>query len=62
MRTAVAIVGGGLAGLYAARLLNASGIDFQLVEARHRLGGRILSVGAAGEPSADGFDLGPSWF
>ncbi|NLS19615.1 NAD(P)-binding protein [Rhizobium sp. P40RR-XXII] len=62
MCTAVAIVGGGLAGLYAAWRLQASGIDFQLLEARRRLGGRILSVGAGGEPSADGFDLGPSWF
>lgn len=62
MRTAVAIVGGGLAGLSAARLLDASGIDFQLLEARDRLGGRILSADAAGEPSIDGFDLGPSWF
>ncbi|WP_244630891.1 FAD-dependent oxidoreductase [Aureimonas sp. ME7] len=56
------IVGGGLAGLTAARLLHAKGIDFVLLEARDRLGGRILSVDASGEPSADGFDLGPSWF
>lgn len=62
MRTTVAVVGGGLAGLYAARLLHASGIDFRLLEARDRLGGRILSVDATGEPSTDGFDLGPSWF
>ncbi len=26
------------------------------------MGGRILSVDEAGKPSADGFDLGPSWF
>ncbi len=62
MQTTVAIVGGGLAGLYAARLLDASSIDFQLFEARDRFGGRILSVGGAGHPSEDGFDLGPSWF
>ncbi|MXP26816.1 NAD(P)-binding protein [Altererythrobacter indicus] len=62
MRTIVAIVGGGLAGLYAARLLHTAGIDFQLLEARDRLGGRILSLDSAGVPSADGFDLGPSWF
>ena len=58
----VLIVGGGLAGLSAARLLHGSGIDFQLREARQRLGGRILTTDAMGEASTDGFDLGPSWF
>ena len=62
MHTSVAIVGGGLAGLHAAHLLHATGIEFQLFEARDRLGGRILTAGAQGLPSADGFDLGPSWF
>lgn len=62
MRTTVAIIGGGLAGLQAARLLHAANIDFQLFEARSRLGGRILSADHAGDPSDDGFDLGPSWF
>ncbi|HKR93125.1 NAD(P)-binding protein [Novosphingobium sp.] len=41
MQTKVAIVGGGLAGLYAARLLNAVGVDFRLLEARDRFGGRV---------------------
>ena len=62
MNTQVAIVGGGLAGLVAARRLHEAGVDFQLFEARDRLGGRILSADARGYPSADGFDLGPSWF
>lgn len=62
MRTAVLIVGGGLAGLALARRLHAADIDFQLVEARDRLGGRILSVDGEQRPSSDGFDLGPSWF
>lgn len=62
MQTTVAIIGGGLAGLYAARLLHAANMDFQLFEARNRLGGRILSADRAGNPSDDGFDLGPSWF
>ena len=62
MYTTVAIVGGGLAGLHAARLLHAGGVDFQLFEARNRLGGRILSADERGLPSTDGFDLGPSWF
>lgn len=62
MTLPVAIIGGGLAGLQAARLLQAEGIAFALLEARDRLGGRILSADAAGHASADGFDLGPSWF
>ena len=39
----VAIVGGGLSGLYAAFLLEKKGIDYILLEARHTLGGRILA-------------------
>jgi monoamine oxidase len=62
MQASVAIVGGGLAGLHAARLLRAAGIDFLLFEARDRLGGRIFSADKDGRPSDDGFDLGPSWF
>ncbi len=58
----VVIVGGGLAGLLSARLLQRAGIDFLLLEARDRLGGRILTVDATGQPAVDGFDLGPSWF
>ncbi len=58
----VAIIGGGLAGLHAARLLHGAGVGFRLFEARDRLGGRILSAGADGRPADDGFDLGPSWF
>lgn len=60
--TQVAILGGGLAGLNAARLLHGTGVDFRLFEARERLGGRILTVDEAGKPCTDGFDLGPSWF
>lgn len=58
----IAIVGGGLAGLYAARLLHGAGIDFLLIEARPRLGGRILTVNDQDQPCEDGFDLGPSWY
>ncbi len=58
----VLILGGGLAGLSAARHLHRAGIPFQLLEARARLGGRILTVGADALPATDGFDLGPSWF
>ncbi|MEO7053925.1 MAG: FAD-dependent oxidoreductase, partial [Rhizomicrobium sp.] len=56
MSDPIVIVGGGLSGLYAARLLAAAGLDFLLLEAQGRLGGRILSV------TDDGFDLGPTWF
>ena len=58
----IAIVGGGLAGLYAAYLLHKAGADFVLVEARERFGGRILTVDETGAPADDGFDLGPSWY
>lgn len=62
IRSDVAVIGAGLAGLYTCRLLHAAGVDFALLEARHRLGGRILSVDETGQPSEDGFDLGPSWY
>lgn len=58
----VAIVGGGLAGLYAGKLLHDRGVDFKVIEARARLGGRILTTDAWGAGADDGFDLGPSWF
>jgi len=56
--TDVLIVGGGLAGLRLADLLGAAGHDFQLIEARDRFGGRVLSHTVAGAA----FDLGPAWF
>lgn len=60
--TQVAILGAGLAGLNAARLLDRAGIDVMLFEARDRPGGRILTLGETGQLDEDGFDLGPSWF
>lgn len=54
VRTHVVIVGAGLSGLYAAHLLTQANVDFIVLEARERTGGRILS--------AESFDLGPSWF
>lgn len=70
--TRIAIVGGGLSGLYAAFLLEQKGItDYVLLEARDALGGRIMSASALGHtvPEAaitaddiDRFDLGPAWF
>lgn len=64
----IAIVGGGLSGLYAAYLLEQRGItDYIVLEARENLGGRIVSqVYPQRDPSTEGngssFDLGPSWF
>ncbi len=52
------IIGGGLSGIYSAFLLTAKKKSLVLLEARSRLGGRILS------PEHQGFfaDLGPSWY
>ena len=58
MWTETLIIGGGLAGLAVARELYAEGRDFLLVEARDRLGGRILTQ----HVGAGAFDLGPAWF
>ncbi|MEJ8562896.1 NAD(P)/FAD-dependent oxidoreductase [Yoonia sp. GPGPB17] len=57
MHTQTLIVGGGLSGLSLAYRLQQAGHDYQLVEARSRLGGRIKSLDVAGTK----FDLGPSW-
>lgn len=54
----IAIIGGGLSGLYTARLLTQMNIPCHVFEARGRLGGRILSTPGDGT----GHDLGPSWF
>ncbi|AJC22196.1 flavin monoamine oxidase family protein [Pandoraea pulmonicola] len=70
LKARVAIIGGGLSGLYAAALLEERGMrDYVLLEARETLGGRILSMprgsdtGDAGSPSDIGrFDLGATWF
>jgi monoamine oxidase len=52
------IIGGGLSGLVLAEALTAKDRDYILIDARNRLGGRILT-----EYHADaGFDLGPAWF
>jgi monoamine oxidase len=55
-----AIVGGGLCGLAIAAQLRRRGEDFELYEARQRLGGRILTVDC--KTSGLAIDLGASWF
>lgn len=57
MKTNTLIVGGGLTGLSLAGRLQRAGHDFQLLEGRARLGGRIKSLQVDGAA----FDLGPSW-
>lgn len=54
-RFEVAIVGAGIAGLSAAAALARRGVDIVVLEARDRVGGRLLSVEAA-------VDLGATWF
>jgi monoamine oxidase len=60
----IAIVGGGLAGLYAAHALGQKDIhDLVVLEARDGWGGRIASTPPiAGGSPRDRFDLGPAWF
>lgn len=53
----VVIVGGGLSGITAAWQLQRHSVDVLLLEARSRLGGRVLTREVAGGH----FDLGPSW-
>ena len=56
----VAIVGAGLCGLALARALTARGLRVQVLEARSRLGGRVLT--AQCEATQQALDLGPTWF
>lgn len=58
MRTQTLIIGGGLSGVTLASHLARQGREFLLIEARDRLGGRILTRQLAGGR----FDLGPAWF
>lgn len=53
----VVVVGAGISGLVAARLLRADGVEVVVVEARDRIGGRIHTVDLAGVP----VDLGAAW-
>ncbi|HBK06953.1 MAG TPA: amine oxidase [Acetobacteraceae bacterium] len=65
MRTDVVVVGAGLSGLYAAALLSRAGRSCLVLEARDRIGGRILSVPTeppSGVAAGARYDLGPAWF
>jgi monoamine oxidase len=56
--TDVLVVGAGLSGLYAARSLQRSGLAVTVLEARDRLGGRVLSQKLANGAT---IDLGGQW-
>ena len=60
MSDPVVVVGAGLSGVYASFLLQQAGQRVLLLEARERVGGRVLSRGLPG--AAHRADLGPSWF
>src|SRR5680860_1679512 len=53
----VVVIGAGIAGLSAANALARSGVECVVLEARHRVGGRLHTVDLAGSP----VDLGGSW-
>ncbi|MFT7235763.1 MAG: monoamine oxidase, partial [Methylophagaceae bacterium] len=65
--TPIAIIGGGLSGLYTAYLLQQQGIFSTIYEARGHLGGRIVSLPSSSpsanvDNKAERYDMGPSWF
>lgn len=62
MNNPVVIIGAGLSGLRAASLLSAQGIECMVLEARDRIGGRVLSISEPDRPDLGKFDLGPTWF
>ena len=53
----VLIIGAGIAGLGAARVLIAAGVEVIVIEARDRIGGRIHTATTLGPP----IDLGAAW-
>lgn len=61
MNDPIIIVGAGLSGLRAASLLISQGIECKVLEARGRIGGRVLSETLVDKPDLGTFDLGPTW-
>lgn len=62
MSDPIIIVGAGVSGLRAASLLHEQGIECIVLEARNRIGGRVLTKGIVDRPELGHFDLGPTWF
>ncbi|MFZ1217334.1 MAG: FAD-dependent oxidoreductase, partial [Pseudolabrys sp.] len=52
------VIGGGAAGIAAARRLHKAGVKCLIIEARSRLGGRAWTFAG---PSGVGLDLGCGW-
>ena len=61
MKKPVIIVGAGLSGLRAASLLHTKGVKCLVLEARERIGGRVVSE-TIGGTDLGRIDLGPTWF
>ncbi|MEV0597876.1 NAD(P)-binding protein [Streptomyces sp. NPDC050315] len=58
----VIVVGAGASGLAAAAALHAAGLDTVCLEARDRIGGRLLSAPASSPFPGGALDLGATWF
>lgn len=54
----VVIVGGGIAGIKAALVLQCHGVDYEILEAKDRLGGRLQTVQGLNSK----YDMGASWY
>lgn len=58
----VIVIGAGLAGLYAATLLEQQGIEVIVLEARQRVGGRLFTLDEVpGHPEGGGNTIGPDY-